>query len=212
MQSNENEMELITSIDGTHSIPLATAAALDSAVFSKLNASESIPASWDERAKKAWEYYLEEPLVKNCVNSWRVFAVGDEVKIACDDEAVKEEAEALAYRLKVSTFVKDMVLQLLVKGDAVGFKRYTEGATDLAELVCVNPVSVKVKYVQGQLVEARQKPDVGREPSMGNRARARWKRSWTYPSTRFCISSGTLPPSRLEAIRLCFRPSSPSSC
>ena len=64
--------------------PLATAAVLDSAVFSKIHALDAIPATWEERARKAWEYYLEEPLVKNCVNSWRSFAVGDEIKVACD--------------------------------------------------------------------------------------------------------------------------------
>ena len=145
--------------DGLVLVPLATAAALDSSVFNKVNASEAVPASWEERARKAWEYYLEEPLVKNCVNSWRTFAVGDEIKIAGDDEKVKWEAIELSDRLGISAFVKDMVLQLLVKGDAVGFKTYTKDGKDLEELVCVNPVSVKVKYAQGRLVEARQFPD-----------------------------------------------------
>jgi hypothetical protein len=49
--------------------------------------------------------------------------------------------------------------QVLVKGDAVGFKRYTKDGKDLEEVICVNPVSVKVKYAQGQMVEARQYPD-----------------------------------------------------
>jgi hypothetical protein len=34
--------------------------------------------------------YLEEPLVKNCVNSWRTFAVGDEIKIISDAETLKD--------------------------------------------------------------------------------------------------------------------------
>ena len=66
------------SSEGIVVAPLATAAALDGSVFSRLNTTEDIPASWEERARKAWEYYIEEPLVKNCVNSWRTFAVGDE--------------------------------------------------------------------------------------------------------------------------------------
>ncbi len=140
-------------------VPLATAAALDASAFRPVNATESVPASWEERARKAWEYYLEEPLVKNCVNSWRTFAVGDEIKIASDDEKVKSGAVDLAAQLGVFAFVKDMVLQLLVKGDAVGFKRYTTDGKALEELVCVNPVSVKVKYAQGELVEARQFPE-----------------------------------------------------
>jgi hypothetical protein len=145
--------------DGFVVVPMAAAAALDSSVFSKVNASEAVPATWEERASKAWEYYLEEPLVKNCINSWRTFAVGDEIKIAGDDEKVKWEAADLSDRLGVSAFVKDMILQLLVKGDAVGFKRYTKDGKDLEELVCVNPVSIKVKYAQGRLIEVRQFPD-----------------------------------------------------
>ena len=121
--------------------PMAAAAALDSSAFSRVNASEAIPATWEERARKAWEYYVEEPLVKNCVNSWRTFAVGDEIK---------EEATDAAYRLSLSQFIKDMILQLLFKGDAVGFKRYAQSGRDIEELVCVNPVSVKVKYAQGK--------------------------------------------------------------
>ena len=140
-------------------VPLATAAALDASAFRSINATEAVPASWEERARKAWEYYLEEPLVKNCVNSWRTFAVGDEIKIASDDEEVKSGAVELAAQLGVFAFVKDMVLQLLVKGDGVGFKRYTRDGKALEELVSVNPVSVKVKYAQGELVEARQFPE-----------------------------------------------------
>ncbi len=140
-------------------VPLATADALDASAFHSINATEAVPASWEDRARKAWEYYLEEPLVKNCVNSWRTFAVGDEIKIASDDEEVKSGAVELAAQLRVFAFVKDMVLQLLVKGDGVGFKRYTRDGKALEELVSVNPVSVKVKYAQGELVEARQFPE-----------------------------------------------------
>ena len=138
---------------------MASAAALDPSAFSGINASDAIPANWDDRARRAWEYYVEEPLVKNCVNSWRTFAVGDEIKITSDDDAVKQEANQVADRLGISEFVKDMILQLLVKGDAVGFKRYTKDGKDLEEVTCVNPVSVKVKYAQGQLVEIQQFPE-----------------------------------------------------
>jgi len=139
--------------------PLATVAALDAATFSALHPGEAVPGNWDDRARRAWEYYLEEPLVKNCVNSWRTFAVGDEIKYAAEDENLKWAAIEAADRLKVTSFVKDMVLQLLVKGDAVGFKRYTKDGTDIAEVVCVNPVSVKVKYADGELIEVQQAPE-----------------------------------------------------
>ncbi len=137
-------------------VPMAAAAALDASAFSKVNAMDAVPATWEERARKAWEYYVEEPLVKNCVNSWRTFAVGDEIKLSSDDEKLKDEAALAAYQLNVSEFIKDMVLQLLVKGDAVGFKRYATSGQNIEEVVCVNPVSVKVKYAQGELIEAKQ--------------------------------------------------------
>lgn len=155
-RENPNAPESGLSVAGVTDTPLATAAALDSTTFAGLNPNEAIPATWEERARKAWEYYLEEPLVKNCVNSWRTFAVGDEIKLSSDDETLKDAAIEAAWRLHISTFVKDMVLQLLVKGDAVGFKRYAESGKDIEELVCVNPVSVKVKYAQGELIEVRQ--------------------------------------------------------
>jgi hypothetical protein len=135
---------------------MATAAALDSSVFSKVSATDAIPVTWDERGRKAWEYYIEEPLVKNCINSWRTFAVGDEIKVTSDDEKLKQAAIDTSYTLKVSQFIKDMILQLLVKGDAIGFRRYNAKATDIAELVCVNPITVKVKYSEGNLIEAIQ--------------------------------------------------------
>ncbi len=161
MESTAHQDEQPESLDTTGFIiaPMAAAAALDSAAFSKVNATEAIPATWEERARKAWEYYVEEPLVKNCVNSWRTFAVGDEIKISSDDDSLKDQALEAAWRLNVSQFIKDMILQLLVKGDAIGFKRYTQSGQDIEELVCVNPVSVKVKYAQGDLIEARQYPE-----------------------------------------------------
>lgn len=78
------------SASGVVDVPLATAAALDSTLFKGLTPDEAIPATWEEQARKAWEYYLEEPLVKNCVNSWRTFAVGDEIKLPSDDETLKD--------------------------------------------------------------------------------------------------------------------------
>jgi len=95
-----SESDTTPHADGLVVVPLAAAAALDTGVFSRVNASEAIPASWEERARKAWEYYVEEPLVKNCVNSWRTFAVVDEIKITSDGD-VQWEAIALADRLGV---------------------------------------------------------------------------------------------------------------
>lgn len=150
----------------TDPLPQATAATIDGSAFSGITATEAVPATWEDRARRAWTYYVEEPLVKNCINSWRSFAVGDEIKLASDEEAVKDAVIELHDRLALSTFVKDMILQLLVKGDAVGYKRYTKDGTEIEALTCVNPTSVKVKYAQGTLLEMRQYPEDA--PAMGD--------------------------------------------
>ncbi|HPD17985.1 MAG TPA: hypothetical protein PLE19_23865, partial [Planctomycetota bacterium] len=140
---------------------LAAAAALDSGVFRALNVEEAVPEAWEERAKLAWEYYTEEPIVKNAVNAWRTFAIGDEVGFNCEDEEVEAEVYEFAERVGLDAFVRDMVLQLLVKGDCVGYKAYTDKGDDIAAVQCINPVSVKLKLVQGELTEAKQFPEEG---------------------------------------------------
>ena len=56
MESTAHQDEQPESLDTTGFViaPLAAAAALDSAAFSKVNAAEAIPATWEERARKAW--------------------------------------------------------------------------------------------------------------------------------------------------------------
>jgi hypothetical protein len=139
--------------------PLATVAALDGTAFALVQPTDAIPLAWEDRARKAWTYYVEEPLVKHCLNAWRAFAVGDAIRLTSDDEAVAAAVADLHDALGLSTFVKDMVLQLLVKGDAVAFKRYTRDGAGIEGVTCVNPVSVKVKYAGGELVEMRQYPE-----------------------------------------------------
>lgn len=134
--------------------PPASAAMLDATTFSSINAREVIPTNWEARAKRAWTYYQEEPIVKNAINAWRTFAVGEKVRVHSEDEALKTEAESLEAKLKLTTWLKDMILQLLVKGEALGFKQ-----PDLSELVALNPVSVKVAYERGRLAKAEQHPE-----------------------------------------------------
>ena len=138
---------------------LAAAAALDPSAFGKLHVEDPVPATWEERAKLAWEYYTQEPIVKNAVNSWRAFAIGDQITFTSDDEDVKWEAIEFAQRVDLDQFVRDMVLQLLVKGDCVGYKTYAKDGKDIEALQCINPVSVKMTYVQGELLEAKQYPE-----------------------------------------------------
>ena len=136
---------------------MGAAASLASNVFEKHAVKDAIPAEWHERAAKAWEFYLEEPIVSNTVNSWRVFALGDEVGVSSEDEGTQDQARDLFYRLELNNFVRDMILQLLVKGDCVGYLKRSAEGDDIEKVVCVNPVSVKLKFVGGVLTEARQR-------------------------------------------------------
>lgn len=138
---------------------MGTAAAFDKSPFKEQSVDDAIPRTWEERAVLAWQYYVEEPIVKNAINSWRTFAIGDEIQFNCDNEEVKWEARDFAERVKLVKLVKDAVHQCLVKGEAVVFKRYDAEKTDIDEVVCVNPISVKVKYERGKLVEIKQHPE-----------------------------------------------------
>ena len=113
-----------------------------------------IPKEWKERASRAWELYVEEPIVQNCINSWRAFSLGDEIKPTSDDQDAQDVVAEKATALELTEWVKDMILQLLTKGDAIGF-RMVKG-NDITELVCVNPSSCDVTYKNGALVEVKQ--------------------------------------------------------
>ena len=145
---------------------MGTAANIASGVFSSEYEIKGIPADWKERAHKAWQYFCEEPIVSNTINTWRTFAIGDQVKITSDDEDVRSEAQELFNSLSMNRFIKDMILQLLVKGDCIGYKRYGSGGkaskgehNDIVKLICVNPPSVSFEFENGELLKAVQKPE-----------------------------------------------------
>ncbi len=145
---------------------MGTAANIASGVFSSEYEIKGIPSDWKERARKAWEFYLEEPIVSNTINTWRTFAIGDQIKITADDDDVRSEAQELFTTLSLNRFIKDMILQLLIKGECIGYKRYgTDGKpskgehNDIVKIICVNPVTVDFEYDNGELINAIQKPD-----------------------------------------------------
>lgn len=139
-------------------LPLAAAAAIDASAFRAHQVTEAVPKEWRDRAVKAWEYYLEEPIVANAVNAWRSFALGDEVILTSEDEAAQKAVRDLAWRLKLQAFLRDMILQLLVKGECVGFAN--RGTGGIAKLTCVNPISIEPRYEDGEMHEIRQLREV----------------------------------------------------
>ena len=172
-KTSEGDLKAQLESGATHAVVIdpdwmGAAAALNAGIFSSEYEVRGIPADWKERAQKAWEYYVEEPIVSNTINTWRTFAIGDTIKVSADDDTVRDEAEKLSATLAVNRFIKDMILQLLVKGECIGYKRYgTEGKTsdkrgqhnDIVKLICVNPASVDFEFEKGTMVKAVQKPE-----------------------------------------------------
>lgn len=154
MENNNVDPQNPTTTGRGYITPTAAVAMLDATTFSSVNANDAIPAAWDARAKKAWSYYLEEPIVKNAINAWRTFAIGEAIRVHSENARLKSEMEAVADRLNLTAWVKDMVLQLLVKGEAVGFR-----PPDLSELLVINPLSVTVAYERSRLTKVEQHPE-----------------------------------------------------
>ena len=124
----------------------------------------AVPKTNKDRAIKAWEYFVEEPLIKNGINCWLAFALGSGPAIGAKDDTEKEIAKEEADRLDLVQFVEDMCLQLLTKGTCIGYRRFdATDKTRVAEVQCVNPVSCTLKYVDGQLAECKQ--DTGEKSS-----------------------------------------------
>jgi len=46
-----------------------------------------------------------------------------------------------------------------LEGSGYAYKRYSKTGDDIDQVLCLNPLSIKVKYVQGELTEAKQYPE-----------------------------------------------------
>jgi len=184
-------------------IDMASAASLHS-TFSALSVGNAIPEGWDARARKAVEYYQQEPIVSNAINTWRTFAVGDEIGIVCDDEKLQDEAIETFWRLNLNQFVKDMILQLLVKGEAVGYMDVS--TSDVNSVVCVNPISMRYEFdAHGVLTSATQVPTSEAGSTSGGDEIAldlerMFRRKWNAPEFEMRGTSMVLP--AFEAIEL----------
>jgi hypothetical protein len=139
---------------------MATGADFQSGRMLGGNVESAVPKEWADRAKKAWEYFVEEPLVKSGINCWMAFSIGSGPEIKSPNETEKKAADAESERLGVAQFVEDMCLQLLTKGTCIGYRRMdAKDKTRVAEIQCVNPVSCKLTYEDGQLTKCVQTAD-----------------------------------------------------
>jgi len=140
-----------------------------SGTFSSEYNVQGIPTTWEDRGKLAWEYYTEEPIVNNAINAWRTFAIGDEIQVTADDEQTRKAARDLFKQLELNDFVRDMILQLLVKGECMGYKTYggqkkktssgKEGYSEIEKIWCLNPVSIQFQLDRGEIVKIIQKTE-----------------------------------------------------
>lgn len=187
---------------GDIAAPAMASAASFNSMFSALAVGNAIPTTWEDRARKAVEYYQQEPIVNNAVNTWRTFAVGDEIGIVCGDEKLQDEAVEAFWRLGLNRFVKDMILQLLVKGEAVGYME--TGTSDIERVTCVNPVSMRYEFdSSGTIIKATQVP-IAEDGSTGDEIEldmAKMMRiKWNAPEFEMRGTSMVLP--AFEAIEL----------
>ena len=138
----------------------ASAAAFDP--FASEKHTDGIPAAWRDRALAAWKYYQEEPIVNNCTNAWRTLALGEDFTILTADKELRKELLALKKRLKLKRWLKDNLLQLLVKGEAAGFKVYggepvgkddagKQTFSDFQRIQTLNPAELIPEMKDGEL-------------------------------------------------------------
>lgn len=169
----------------------ASAAILDP--FAPAGRSDGIPKDWRDRALQAWRYYQEEPVVNNCINAWRTLALGEDFQILCTDKELQKELAALKKRLRLKRWLKDNLMQLLIKGEAAAFKVYggaevgkTEDGKplykDFDRVKVLNPCDLKPAVKDGLLVSVNAltvssegaAPEVGGAVALAQFARWMW--------------------------------------
>lgn len=187
--------------DGGSTITTMASCATAQTFFAGHAVHNAIPASWEERAKKAMEYFQQEPIVSNALNTWRTFALGDEIEVVCEDQKMQTEAVEAFWRLDLNRFVKDMILQLLVKGECIGYM--VEQTSDIEKVICVNPVSVTYEFEYGRVLTAIQRPqmeDGGRGEDISLDVTKMVRKKWNAPEFELRGTSMVLP--AFEAIEL----------
>ncbi|MDK9699087.1 MAG: hypothetical protein OEM52_02905 [bacterium] len=185
-----------------------------SGTFSSEYSVQAIPGTWEERGKLAWQYYTEEPIVNNAINTWRTFAIGDEIRVTSDDEETRKAAVDFFKKNELNDFIRDMILQLLVKGECMGYKNYggqkkktssgKEGYSEITKIWCLNPVSVQFQLERGEIIKIIQKTEDAVGVTSGNEieleAAQFFHQKWNSPQFNSRGNSMVLP--AFESIEL----------
>ncbi len=109
---------------------------------------------WASDAAKAWTYYRRNGRVKDGINYWLALAIGEDTEVSCENEKTENEARDFMEDLRIHSWLRDMMQQLLVKGDCTGFIH--ENQEGISRVQCINPLSVEVAYTNGVLTKAVQ--------------------------------------------------------
>ncbi len=183
--------------------------------FGSLLTAEGVPKDWRDRAKRAWKYYQEEPIVNNCINAWRTLALGEDFTILCSDPQLKKELLELKRRLGLKRWLKDQLLQLLTKGEAAAFKEYGGAPTgknedgrptytDFARVKVLNPADLKPTVKDGALVQVL--PLIteieGGEPTEGKPIPLPQFRRWIWDAPDFAEHGTSMILPAFESIEL----------
>lgn len=193
----------------------AIAAAIDP--FASEQHAEGVPTGWRDQALKAWKYYKEEPIVNNCVNAWRTLALGEDFMIlVAGNETLQKELNSLSKRLKLKRWLKDSLLQLLVKGEAAGFKVYGGEPTgktddgkdqfsDFAKVKVLNPAELIPTMKDGELTamhRASGAVEIGKKPEAGEAISLEHFRRWIWDAPEFNEHGTSMILPAFEAIEL----------
>ena len=200
--------------DGVIDAPsLETSAASFDPFASEQNA-EGVPVGWRDRALKAWKYYQEEPIINNCINAWRTLALGEDFTILTSDESLQKELNELKKRLKLKRWLKDNLLQLLIKGEAAGFKVYggeskgkdesgKDKFQDFARVKTLNPAELIPTMKDGELFEMHlNKSAEDAEPAKGDQISLGHFKRWTWDAPDFAEHGTSMVLPAFESVEL----------
>jgi|GEM_PF-195261 len=143
-----------TDAGGVINPKLTTSAALSQRAFEAVSVRDPVPPTWEARARLATKLFYEEPLVSAAINAWIDFALGAEITVRSDNKELQDDVYDAYWRLGLDRVVRDMVQQLLVKGDAVGYLKL--GDQDIDRVICCNPISIQFDYDGETMLSAKQ--------------------------------------------------------
>ncbi len=129
-------------------------------IFKSQAVDDAIPEEWEDRAKKAWEYYILEPLVSNVIETWVAFAIGDVITVTSENESLQESVQAEMKRLNIKQLLYDFIVQTIVKGDGLLYRYPKNESGEIERVESLNTTFIEVKYKNGEIDTVQQSADL----------------------------------------------------